>query len=567
MLPMLKNKKISELGIAFLLAASLTILLNVPLLARFVETGRVDAPLLISMANEDEARYISRIKEFSDGQPLMGNPFYKEHRNDLPPGGFAEWIIAIPMKLFGLSLGHALAITDVLFPFLIITLTYLWCVGALKNRLLAVAAVFLIIGELKLGLLRDSHPKITLLPASLYLFAVFARERKTAWLLARGILLGIMFHTYPYHWTFFAVFEGLDALAELRSLRSWRAFGKNLLLVFGPFALSAVPWTLLVRMNVDPILLRRTYEHLNLVHTRLPVAPALQAELAAWIIAFFVLRKTKLSERRASRTILLLLLAGLIMLNSNLLTGSEVEFLGHFWRVFWPIVAVAALSVAGIFLAQRWQRTIVIMISVLAVVGIAESAMNGVTLTKETEARFSKYDAVIAFLNEKAPGGSVVLAPRDLNQILPVRTDDYVFQGYGAQLFFVPEAELADRFLAFAALFPEDVGTGGSEYIGVFGNGYGSAYSKAKTVHAIQKALGLTEEPFTKTQGDFITDQEIRRRIDMSLAHTNWANVKEALDRYEVEYLVMEKTLPRELSDMFTHEVTLGQMTVYSKNH
>ena len=554
-----------EFGVGFLLALTLTLILNVPTFLRYTHTGKTDGAFLLSIATEDEARYVSRIKEFTDGAKLMGNPFIAEHKGDLPPGGFAELAVAIPMKVLNLSLESAIALTDLLFPILIISLTYLWCFGALKNRWLAIAATLLIIGELRIGLLRDPHPKVTLLPASLYLFALFGLQEKNWTLLLRGVLLGVMFHTYPYHWTLFVLFEALLTCTRFLEGKSLNQTFKRCLLLFGPFALFAIPWILLVRNSVDPRVIQAAYEHLGLVHTRLPVAPSLQIQLIIWIAALAILGKTKIARTRPVEKVCVMLIAGFILVNSNIITNTEAEFLGHYGRVLWPFVVVAALLAGQAVARPPLLKKVAVTLSLVGLICICESAYRGIDVIDQTEVRFSKYDNVIKYFNESSPKGSVVLASRDLSQLLTVKTSDYAFFHYGARFLFVPEDELTNRFLAFASVFPEDIDQGDGKYIAVFGNNYGSSYSKARTVYIIKKTLGLEKDPFTKTQADFIKDQSLRMKIDRELTKTNWNDVKKSLETHRVDYAVTEKALPRELQSLFTKIATVDGMEIWKK--
>ncbi len=555
------SKKTLFFGIG--IATLFTVILNVPAFLVWQHSGRTDAALAVSMQGEDEARYLARIREFTDGAPLMGNPFAIEHKNDLPPGGFAEYAIAIPMAVLHLTLAQVLAVTDVLFPFIILFLTYLWSYAGLRSHLLTLTFVTLFFVDIQFGILRESHPKITLIPFSLYLLVLFSNERTRTALFLRGLLLGLMFYTYPYHWTYLVVFELLDGLCAY--LKSWklRPSIKEGLFIFVPFVALALPWILLVRMTVDGTIVRQAYEHLGLISTLLPVAPSLQLVVLGWVLIVGGMLWTKTRADTATKKTFLLLLAALAILNSNYVTGSEGEFLGHFGRVFAPLFLFAGvLTAQGVFV-RHWQKTIVCCVTLLSVLIIASEVQTAVQFAFNAEAMFAPNREIMAYLTTELPKQSVVLAPKELNQMLPILTTDYPYMSNATHFFFVPEAELTDRYLAFAALFPESLYPDDGKYLPVFGNNPGASWAKTRTWNAILKTLKLTKTPFTKTQGDFADDQVLRKRIDTELALTNWENVRSALKKYQLDYLVTNHPLPAEVSDIFEKQKTVSTWTVY----
>ncbi len=547
-------------------ATVLTFIVNLPTAVEWYKTGKTDTPLIMSIQSEDEARYISRIREFSEGHPMMGNPFVKEHATDLPPGGFAEYLIAIPKHFFGLSLGQAIGLSDILFPFIIILLTYLWAYAGLRSTVLTIAFITVYYLEIRYGIVRESHPKITLIPFNMYLCVFFYGRRTTSTLLIRGILLGIIFFSYPYHWTYLFVVEACDALASFFSRHSsYKKTLKEGLCVVVPFLLCAVPWILTVKVFVDPAIVQQAYEHLGLIATRTPVAPWLQAIVGCWIIATGALIGTNIRRDEPMKKIFLLLCAALIILNSNYITGTEGEFLGHFGRVFFPLILFACFLVAQAVFSAKWQRTLAYFIIVFSSIAIAHVTLATIHEVPLARKKIDPYQKVIAFINEELPEKSVILAPSELSQILPALTDAYPFMSYATHFFFVPETELTDRYLAFAALFPESLYPYESRFVPVFGNNPGALWAKARTWHAIRSTFGYTKSSFTLTQGDFAQDQTLRQRIDTEMAATNWSTTRRTLQIYDLHYIFSKNVLPTKIRDMFRKIASIDAWNVYER--
>ena len=182
--------------------------------------------MILSTVNEDETRYVSRVREVLEGRALMGNPILKEHRNRIAINGLVEWFTAGYAALLHLDLPSAIFQTDILFSFLNIFLLLLWMNAILESPLLTLAAFTLVwIDFFSFGsaLLRESHPKSTMLLANLYLCLLFLpKDERTILRILRGMLVGLMLYSYPYHWTVFLPLEVLLLLSAWNEHRSFK---------------------------------------------------------------------------------------------------------------------------------------------------------------------------------------------------------------------------------------------------------------------------------------------------------------------------------------------------------
>ncbi|TSC80408.1 MAG: hypothetical protein G01um101425_62 [Candidatus Peregrinibacteria bacterium Gr01-1014_25] len=553
----------SPVTIGLLLSCVITLLVNAPTLVDRARFGTWDRPLVESSADEDEARYFARIREVVDGYPLIGNPILKEHRADISPNGFAEWITAGIIITTGMPLGTAIALTDIAATFLNVLLAYLWVWGLLRHPMLAVAAATVFWADVwgVHYLVRDAT-KLTLLFPNLFLCLLFLPDRERRWhRLARGVLLGAMFHTYSYHWTVLAAFEGLLLLHALlirrQPIRAWIA---DAACVFGPFALLALPYAIaLLSRKADPAFLE-TYRHFGVIQSRLPGAPALQAVLWTWLIALVVAWRARLLTGRRPLLLLFLLMASVIAVNANVVTGHEADFQGHYGR-FVRLFTVAGLFLClGIFLlwAGKWvgvAMTVLVAASVLRTlpVAIAESPLPAWQASDERR--------VLAWLDERLPAESVVLASYNtLARLVPVYTAHYVLTGPGARIFFATDRELFERYIVQLAFFPEDEQPTSIGAQPVFGNYPGQAFARARTTHQLAT---LFQKPFDKTIADFIPDQTIRARLERDVHPPAPVEVRSLLRRYAPDVLVTAKPLPRAYADLFTSFERVGAYTVY----
>jgi hypothetical protein len=521
----------------------------------------------MGIRDDDRAYYLSRIREATDGYPLMGNSALKEHRTDISPNGFVELLTAGIMRVTGWSLQGTVTFTNVLFPFLIVLLTFGWLRGILRSDLLAVtalAAIWLSVWGPS-GLLRESSPKATLLLPSLYLCVLLLPgKQRTVHRIVRGALIGLMMYSYHYHWTLLAAFEGLTVLRALLQRREpVRQIIRDAAAVWIPLCLVAIPYLMrLIGTMGDPTAVEM-WRRFGMIPTRMIAAPQLQATLLLWLAALGALRFTGLLRTRATDVLPLLIVASLIAVNTNLLTGSEAEFEGHYGRFVRPFM-IATLFLAGSAVIRprtlRWTCLLLLLLG--GMTGVA-ATMSDTARSGENERLWQERNAeqVLAWVDEKTPSGSVVLAPYRLSSLIPVFTDDYVWMNYAARSFFVPEQELLERYIVQIAAFSEDREPIDTGVMSVFGNFPGSLYSKTKRVFQLKT---LFQKPFTQTIPDFIVRQDRRQYLEAALKQPVASDVERFLSSYACDFILSDRPLPPPVSAHATRLESRNGFTLYT---
>jgi hypothetical protein len=560
----MNRRRRSSLFVGLFVAGVLTVFMNTPSLSTLL-TVPGSSTLHMDTADQDRAYYLSRIKQASEGHWLIGNSALYEHRLAVSPNGFVETATAALMRITNLSLASAVLVTNLLLPFLILALTYFWMERILRSRLLTIASLlttwFALFGPL--GLLRESSPKVTLLFPSLYLTALFCMREGRLQRVVRGSLIGLMMYTYHYHWTLLFVFEGLLILRALfLERRPLLRTIREELWVWVPLILIALPYGFrLFSLQGDPIA-ADMWRRFGMIETHLPTAPLLQFSTLCWIAALTTLRLTGIKRDRESLLLLLLLIAGLVAVNSNVFSGREAEFEGHYGRIIRFFSWTALFLCIGTLLEKGWiQRlagiTIVVvgLNAVLALPGLIQAAE-----TTEQAWQASGKQEILDWLSANTPQDSVILAPFSLASLVPVFTHDYVFMNYAARSFSVSDQELLDRYIVQIAFFPEDSESIDTGVQSVFGNFPGSTYSKTKRIEQIRT---LFRKPFTKTIADFIPDQEKRTLLERVLKNPDPALALQKLQQFRLDYLVSTDPLPRTLSRNFKEMARVGDYTVF----
>ena len=127
-------------------------------------------PLVI----DDQIYYQARAHETQDGHPMLGNPYLREDKNQ-PAVQF--WMPDMVLSYFNP------AVLDVVFPFLIIILSYAILFKLTRDKLLSLAgAALLDPGFVYSPFLRTPNPQLFVLLLLALLLLVYALERmRTRW--------------------------------------------------------------------------------------------------------------------------------------------------------------------------------------------------------------------------------------------------------------------------------------------------------------------------------------------------------------------------------------------------
>jgi len=517
---------------------------------------------------EDRAYYLSRIKEASEGHWLIGNSALYEHRFDVSPNGFIETVTAAIMNVTGLQLDGAVLLTNVLFPFLILALTYFWMERILRSKLLALTALitvwYAVFGTT--GLLRESSPKVTMLLPSLYLTILFCMEEGHAQKVLRGVLIGLMMYSYHYHWTLLFAFEGLlllhSLIIERRTLRETAMQG---VWVWIPLLLVALPYGGRLLALQGNVIAAESWRRFGMIETHLPTAPLLQFTTVSWIAALAALRLTGLLKGKQSLFLLLLLIAGFLAVNSNIITGREAEFEGHYGRVIRLFTWTTLFLCMGTLLPRAWLRWI--LVALLVIIGLNAAVSLPMLVRRAIDDqriwKASGKQEVFDWIASSTPKDSVILAPFSISSLVPVLTDDYSFMNYAARSFFVSDQELLERYLVQISFFPQDSEPLSTGVQSVFGNFPGSTYSKNKRIHQF---LTLFRVPFSATIADFIPDQNKRHLLGNFYSMPDSRLVAQALTKYRLDYLVTPYDFSPSLRRSFTKLARVGTYWIYVPN-
>jgi len=550
--------KIKQHWIAVVISVILGLLMVLPFLYFQIKLGENFKGILPEIVN-DENFYYARIKDIIDGHPFLGNAYLYEHKNELPQQVFlAEWLLARPLKLFGISIGAGHLIYNFLFPAIAFLLAYTAFYLILRRKFWSlIFSLFLFFGLFPLAFIRPISPQFNFIfwLTQFIFFWLFITERRRKWVWLSAVNFGLLFYIYPYYWTFylifFLIFIAFDLLNFKRFHRSLPTgdlpkgdnYGsKEIIKIIVGGLVLAIPYFCINYLSSRLPHYTETLTRLGMIYTRFPSGFRIIFWSALGLAAFscFLWRKIIAWD---IKTIFFVLgiLASIIAVNQHLITGKNFEFSSHYdmGAIFFLVFALAYL-VSRCNTNTRTHTNVInivlgFLISVFIVWGILDYSQR-VFGIDENVIYQQNYAAIFDWLNKNTAKDSVVYANADLSGLIPVYTADNVYYVREANLFFISDKEVLDRFILnnFFGKFDRDFVV--ENVRSIYGVRYIDAYGHAVQGNKLRKILGLRLEP------EIYLPEEVIEKVMVRADELQKEDFLKELKKSNIDYLIWDKT-------------------------
>ena len=517
----------------------------------------------------DENFYYARIKDIVDGHSTLGNAYLFEHKNVLPQQLFlAEWLLAQPLKLFNIKISTGHLFYNFLLPAIAFLLTYLAMYLILRSRLWPLMfSAFLFFGFYTLSFIRPVSPQFNFifwLSQFIFLWLLVNSHNNTntrmyandtnkmrdishsrySYVIHKFVLLGVnalnfglLFYIYPYYWTFYLILFGLLFVIY---------FIKNRALAFkiAGIALSglflALPYFYFNYLSSRLPHYTETLTRLGMIYTRFPSGLRIifWSGLGFAVFGWFLWKKIINLD---IKTIFFVsgILASVIAVNQHLITGKNFEFSSHY-----DMAAMFFLVFAMSYLWQKLRErhnnlkilsTILIVVVLIFVAWGMFDYSQRVFAVDENAVYRQNYVAIFDWLNKNTPKDSVVYANPDLSRLIPVYAANNVFYIREANLFFISDKEVLDRFIlnSYFEKFDENFIVKNDRSI--YGVRYIDAYGHAVQGNKLRRFLGIKPEPEIS-----LPDEEMVEVISRA-KELQKGNFTEEIRNYRVDYLIWDK--------------------------
>ena len=453
------------LGILFFLSL-------VPVFSAFFAGGSTDDA---ARASYYDIYYSAMVREAVNGHPLMGNPYYYEHRGGIAPAFLLPfWLSAVPQAL-GLSQSHS-AIFNFTFWSLIfgLILYSLFVRLGLSPPWSAMGTVLCYL-QVYFLLLRPVSMQVVYPFFLLFMFAFVVWWQKPSWFnnIFLIIATAVTFYDYTYLWQVITVFLGLS-FCSLLIMRDWPRVRATLLVGLGT-ALLIIPMVYLTLLQIHDPYYWESMMRIGLGKTHLPAGEAVWGGmriLAFAILTFSIWKWIVQKEEGTERTFFVLqyMLLGVaieIASVSNVVTGMDLETASHMARFvsLWLAMGiVAALYV--VWNARERLRLLhplknIILFALFVFVGASTLAYatSPLDFFKFNEVRTrikieQSYLPALEWIDQHESAPQVIWTdPRAvLLQLIPIYTKHYVLFSPGGGLQLVSSDETQERYLTAGSL-------------------------------------------------------------------------------------------------------------------
>lgn len=528
-----------------------------------------------------DSPWTSRVREIQDGHGL-GSVYYKEGKGDpylhLPLGSM---VVAYMGEAFSLDINNTILLSRLVLPFLATLLIYSFVYLLSRDKWAALCSAGLILladsitgfsGVSKilhgvgpssfLELARPVYSVMIFVPFFAFLILFWQAYQKISWKwgVASAIVLGSNFYNYFYTWTYLYAFGFILGLALIIK-KKWPEL-KMIVGVFLGALVVAIPYFVnLYKASLYPLYQELSLRH-GIVTSHAPIFIGITVTLS--IIVFLIGFPREDNKRYFFG--LALLLAPILCLNQQILTGKVLQTGHYHWYFHRPLAVIFVLTVVFYWLAKRgWQTTkkglaLVIILASLFTGAFVQSWSYFVDYPTRDGGAIAiarqRYGPVMQWLNNNAKKEEVVLANEETSQITVIYTPLNVYYHRSVQLFLsATEERMLDATFTFYRLNGVDkknmreVISKDSENISA--DVYGIYYRDNFGSYALPKEkLAEIEALYEKT---------------LATPTPKW--LEQTLKKYEVNYIVWDKvTDPLWRLDQYKFlkkEAEFGTMAIY----
>jgi len=516
----------------------LTLIINFSLTRAIVFGNYLDTKEILSGGSY----YLSLVNESSKGNWNMGSPFIKEwsDKEYLYPA-LNIHIAGLFKMIFNLDLKATSIILSYLCIFIIAILTIITFLFAFRYHYFGyLAATAFLFFPRMIGWNQVISPQTNFIFLMLFLMFYFSNFKFWKREIGLAISAGLLFYTYPYHWTY--------ALPLLALLDAWEFFKEKKIdwrrLVKYPAILLLASWYLVHLWNIYQLsYYKETMVRIGALYSRWPAGILTQVVIFLILLSAattykYIFSKYNFRIRLDLSRIIIGLLVAFIVLNQQLITGMQLEFNSHYL----PVIFIFAIALVGmlvlIFLDNlkrgRWIITVAAWLVILFFAGrfIYNNSV------ADFQSRLSaKESEVIEWFVQNDINNKVIYAPRELNAPINLLTDNYLYFHDSEEVHLIPTGELVDRFIYFDLMNREITDNLFGQQVNIFGQTFKSSWQKDNVSNRIKSLLsGKPFQPATLesyTKYDFGPMREKRLNPDLE-------DFKARLEKYYVDYLVYE---------------------------
>lgn len=416
---------------------------------------------------EDSSYYYARVQDVVRGYPLIGNPYFIEHKNSTPPAFFiSDWLASIPFVL-GSSFTFGVIFNIIFWSEIFVLFLYILFRKFDINEIQSSIFSFLTYIQVFWLFVRPVAMQVIFPAYALFLLTLFVwdgdkNNKKKTWLLIVSSLYCIYVYTYLAQIVFFTFL--LFFVKEILN-RDWvtikRLVGVLILVLF-----LSIPLLIITYFQVRDPLYSETINRIGLLSTHIP-----RMDLffyGRWVVVtllIWYLSKRWMSSFQSNinlKSYQFFLVTGIALIitgGSNIITGKELELSNHIGRfiTWWfPLTFFVYLSILlknyknDLFKINFYKKVILgglILLCFFAMYRNIPRAFVFFRMDKADAIGIQNYAGAINWLKDNVKKPSVVWADDRISAYVPILTQHYVLFHPSGSLQMVSDRELEDRYL------------------------------------------------------------------------------------------------------------------------
>jgi len=515
--------------------------------------------------NGDAFFYLARAHEVFDGHPDMNHQYFWEHKNDVYPQAIgAESFLAFISKILNIDLPTLQVAMDFISPAILYILTFILLMTVFRQKYLATfipLILYIVLG----GVNKPVHPQLSL--PLLLIFLIFwirlikLDKQKIQNAILAGVMFGLLFLTYHYHWMLLIVLTGIFILILLLNKKWLELKYHSLMLIIA--VIIGIPYFIQLFVGTQVSYYAEMMTRMGMYYSHMPETwPRLIVALV-WLGFFiFFARYYKIENKPTTQAITSLLIANVMFPNHQVITGIIVQNANH-----WPwmpilIFAITTHYIINYILKHKaeikgWKinRVILIITLILFIVpvwrlstfafkpflqnykvnDIENLVQYGVIPTENLQ----YYRSILDWMNENITSDSVILSDNVLMNFIPVYTHANVYYIDYAQWLPNSDQEIAERII-LSRFFDKEYFT--EEGYGVKNHERILWIQPAQTeynTHVILDSFGLDWKLDYEPQYSLVKEHEKIKKIYQNLQTEGW-NIN-LLKKYKLDYIVWDK--------------------------
>ena len=488
----------------------------------------------------DELFYSARIQDVLDGHSMIGNAYLFEYKDSLSVQFLGEYLLAQPLKFFGLTAIQGRFLYNLLLPSLSFLLTYLaFCLITRSRFWSVIFSALLFFGLYLNNFLRPVSPQLNFifwLTQFIFLWKLIKNGSSSKILIWNAINLGLLFYIYPYYWTFYVIF--LVVLVGIYFIHNRElSFAMAKILVGG--SVLAIPYFLSSYFISRTPEYGETMTRIGLIYSRFPSGIwVIFWAFVSLVLFMFALRSKLIKIDNLALFFIGGILATVISVNQHLITGRNLEFSSHYrmLSVFFFSFSLAYLWRAYLELNHRHKKMVSSVLVVMALFTVVQNIgayLNTYSVAASSEDQ--EYALLFDWLNKNTPKDSVVYANNTLSDLIPIYTPNNVFYSGNANLFLMSDQEVLDRFILnnFFEIFD-------TEFViknvrAIYRVRYVDIYGKAVQGNKLRRILGVKTIPEV-----YLPEDAINNVLNRANQLKN-SNLEKELGKYRVDYVLWDK--------------------------